>query len=157
MPIYHTVGRPQTATFACVSSSNLFTSMPGILGSKRQGNGSGYLTVNIIHGHRPPSHSSTYVVIPDAHLNSYGTSFPWSSFGNDTFHSASTVATAYHTDISAKCLPTQLRRPNPNAMFWTLSDVSAPSGSRNRSGMNSKGFGYFDSSCAMDLGNERHD
>jgi hypothetical protein len=43
--------------------------------------------------------------------------------------------------VSTKCLPGQIRFPNPNAEVRTGSSSKLPSGFRNRSGLNKSGSG----------------
>ena len=66
-------------------------------------------------------------------------------------NTAKNLAMTVHTVVSAKCLPTQARRPNPNAICSMLLGLSEPSSLRNRSGRKACELGYMESSCAIDL------
>ena len=84
-------------------------------------------------------------------FGSTGISTPFSSRGFNILNTANILAMTDHTDVSAKCLPTQIRRPYPYMMCSMSLGLSEPSSFRNRSGKNACGLGYLDSSCAIDL------
>lgn len=92
----------------------------------------------------------THTARPLENLGTTGISAPFSSSGFKIVNAAKTLAITNHTDVSAKCLPTQMRRPNPNMTSPSLG-FRDPSSLRNRSGRNAHGFGYLDSSCVIDL------
>ncbi len=52
-------------------------------------------------------------------------------------------ATAMKIMASAKCLPGQIRFPNPNIVDTTGSSRKLPSGLMNRSGLKESGSGYM--------------
>jgi hypothetical protein len=60
-------------------------------------------------------------------------------------------ATTMNNVISTKCLPGQIRFPNPYAVANTGSSCKVPSGSRNRSGLKESGSGYLTGSCKIAL------
>ena len=99
---------------------------------------------------------TTHIIFPPENLASTGISTPFSSSGLSILNTANTLAMTDHTDVSAKCLPTHMRRPNPNAICSTSFGFSEPSPLRNRSGMNVCELGYLDSSRAMALENVGH-
>ena len=88
---------------------------------------------------------------PLENFGSIDISTPFSSKGLRILKTANTLAITAHTDVSAKCLPTQIRRPNPNAICSMSLGLREPLSPRNRSGMNDSGLGYLDSSFAIDL------
>ena len=93
----------------------------------------------------------THTEFPVENLGSTSISTPFSSRGLSILNTANTLAITDHTDVSAKYLPTQIRRPNPYTKCSTPSGLRDPSSLRNRSGMNACGSGYLDSSRAIAL------
>ena len=92
----------------------------------------------------------THTERPLANLGSTGISMPSTSFGFEMSNMANMVDIEDHMDVSAKCLPGQMRRPNPNVRCSIMFGRRDQSSARNCSGMNLSGFGYLDSSWAMD-------
>ena len=101
---------------------------------------------------RAQTNPYTHMPIPLVNFGSIVISSAFSSRGFRILKMANTLAIIDHTDVSAKCLPTQIRRPNPYTMCSMSLGLREPSSLRNRSGMNACGLGYLDSSCAIDLG-----
>ena len=95
----------------------------------------------------------THITSPVENLGSTGISTPFSSKGLNILNTANTLAKTDQMDVSAKYLPTHIRRPNPKAMCSTSLGLSEPSSFKNRSGINACGLGNLDSSCAIDLAN----
>ena len=142
------------AVLAAINCSNFSASISGNLGTILYLNGRGWLCSKSTS--HPGSRSGsppcpTHMTSPVENFGSTGISTPFSSRGFNILNTANTLAMNDHTDVSAKCLPTQIRRPNPNAMCLASLSFSDPSPLRNRSGMNLCGLGYLDSSCVIDL------
>jgi len=98
----------------------------------------------------------THIASPLENAGSTEISTPFSSRGFNILNVANTLAMTDHTDVSAKCLPTHMRRPNPNTMLSISLGLREPSSLRNRSGMNACGLGNLDSSCVIDLAKAGH-
>ena len=139
---------------SAINSSSFSASMPGNLGTNLHLNGSGCLPKKSASfpGPRVDCLSCiTHTVLTPVNLGSTGISKPCSSRGLMILNTVNTFAMTDHTDVSAKCLPTHMRRPNPNAICSTELGLSDPSSLTNRSGMNACGSEYLDSSCAIPL------
>jgi hypothetical protein len=131
---------------ASISCSNFFASIPGTLGTILHLNGGGCLRRESVS--RPGSSGSrlsciAHTTTPLENLGSTasGISIPFSSRGLKIMNTTNTMAISVHTVVFAKCLPTQMHRPNP----------SEPSSLINRLGMKACELGYLNSSCAIDL------
>lgn len=143
---------------APINRSSSLTFIPGRLGTILHLNGAGPLCRDLEStsclGSKYHLSCTTHTISAFWNFGSTGTSTPFLSKGFNILNTANTLAITPQTDGSPKCLPGQLRRPNPNARFALMPlGLSEPSSLRNRSGTNSCGFENLDSSCDIDLAN----
>jgi len=140
-----------------INCSNLSGSIPGNLGTILHLNGRGCLHQRIStihtwdHSKNDVCHWIAHITFLVENLGSTVISTPFSSRGFNILNTANTLAITDHTDVSAKCLPTQICQPNPNAMCPMSLGLRELSLLRNRLGTNTCGLGYLDSSCAIAL------